>query len=120
MLIRAIGVVAAGDAMLASSVTRRLIQAFATRSQPLNRPGEPALTISGKARLKHLTERQREVLKLLAGGLTNMEIARSLTVSETTVKTDVGRVLTNLGLHNRVQATVLAYETGLAQVGADR
>ncbi len=118
-LIHAIRVVAAGDAMLAPSVTRRLIQTFAALPHPRSAPGGPAAASFGEPPLRQLTEREREVLKLLARGLTNSEIARSLTVSETTVKSHVGRVLTKLGLHNRVQATVLAYETGLVSLGSD-
>jgi DNA-binding NarL/FixJ family response regulator len=117
-LVHAIGVVAAGDAMLAPSVTRRLIRTFATQPQRL--PGERASATTDQPRLRQLTERELEVLKLLAGGLTNIEIAESLTVSETTVKTHVGRVLAKLGLHNRVQAAVLAYETGLGQLDQDQ
>jgi DNA-binding NarL/FixJ family response regulator len=116
-LVHAIGVVAAGDAMLAPSVTRRLIRTFA--AQPQRLPSEPAGAANDQPRLRQLTDRELEVLKLLAGGLTNLEIAESLTVSETTVKTHVGRVLAKLGLHNRVQAAVLAYETGLGQLGQD-
>jgi DNA-binding NarL/FixJ family response regulator len=116
-LIHAIRVVADGDAMLAPSVTRRLIHTFAT--QPQHLPGERPGAATDQPRLRQLTDRELEVLKLLAGGFTNIEIARSLTVSETTVKTHVGRVLAKLGLHNRVQAAVLAYETGLGQLGQD-
>jgi DNA-binding NarL/FixJ family response regulator len=116
-LIHAIRVVADGDAMLAPSVTKRLIRTFA--AQPQRLPGEPAGAATHQPRLRQLTDRELEVLKLLAGGLTNLEIAESLTVSETTVKTHVGRVLAKLGLHNRVQAAVLAYETGLGQLGQD-
>jgi len=116
-LVHAIRVVATGDGMLAPSVTRRLIRAFAAQLPRL--PGE-ATAATEPARLDQLTERELEVLKLLARGLTNMEIAESLIVGETTVKTHVGRILSKLGLHNRVQAAVLAYETGLVQLGADQ
>jgi DNA-binding NarL/FixJ family response regulator len=104
-LIRAIEVVAAGDALLDPSVTRRLIQEFAKRPEPaLKRPKE----------LGSLTERELEVLLELARGFTNAEIAGRLHVSETTVKTHVAHVLDKLGLRDRVQAVIVAYEAGLA------
>jgi DNA-binding NarL/FixJ family response regulator len=104
-LIRAIRVVASGDALLAPSVTRRLIEEFAKRPEPQAR----------KARqLELLTEREREVLRELAGGFTNAEIAARLHVAETTVKTHVAHVLDKLELRDRVQAVILAYEAGLA------
>jgi DNA-binding NarL/FixJ family response regulator len=106
-LVAAVRVVAAGEALLAPSVTRRLIEEFATRT-----PSRP------RADLAELTEREREVLVLIARGLSNDEIARALFVAETTVKTHVGRVLRKLGLRDRVQAVVLAYESGLVQPGA--
>jgi DNA-binding NarL/FixJ family response regulator len=108
-LIHAIHVVAAGESMLAPTVTRRLIKTFA--SQPVQPDGvdEPAL--------KELTQREVEVLKLLAHGHSNAEIAAALTLSEATVKTHVGRILTKLGFTNRVQAAVFAYETALVQLG---
>jgi DNA-binding NarL/FixJ family response regulator len=100
-------VVAAGEALLAPSVTRRLIEDFArarpVRAQP---PGAD-----------ELTPREREVWKLLARGLSNAEIAAQLIVGETTVKTHVARVLMKLGLRDRVQAVVLAYEAGIAVPG---
>lgn len=104
-LIRAIRVVASGDALLAPSVTRRLIEEFARRPQPAKR--RPAT-------LETLTERELEVLREVAGGFTNAEIARRLHVSETTVKTHVAHVLDKLDLRDRVQAVILAYEAGLA------
>ena len=104
-LIRAIQVVAAGNALLDPSVTRRLIAEFARRPEPsLKRPKE----------LSSLTEREREVLLELARGFTNAEIAGRLHVSETTVKTHVAHVLDKLGVRDRVQAVIVAYETGLA------
>ena len=107
-LITAIRVVAHGDALLAPSVTRRLIEQFAKRPPPSARPD--ALT--------ELTTRELEILQLLARGLSNAEIADELIVGEATVKTHVARVLHKLGLRDRVQAVVMAYETGLVQPGA--
>ena len=103
-LIRAIRVVAAGDALLAPSVTRRLIEEFAKRPVPPARKSK---------KLESLTERELEVLRELAGGFTNAEIAARLHVSETTVKTHVAHVLGKLELRDRVQAVILAYEAGL-------
>jgi DNA-binding NarL/FixJ family response regulator len=106
-LVRAIRVVAAGDALLAPSVTRRLIEDVSrTRAQPVVPPG-----------MGTLTDREREVLGLVARGLSNAEIAEALVLGETTVKTHVGRVLMKLGLRDRVQAVVLAYESGLVTPG---
>jgi DNA-binding NarL/FixJ family response regulator len=107
-LVRAVRTVAAGEALLAPSVTRRLIEEFTTRPTPLKAP---------KA-LDSLTERELEVLKLIARGLSNAEIAELLFLGETTVKTHVGRVLMKLGLRDRVQVVVLAYESGVVQPGA--
>jgi DNA-binding NarL/FixJ family response regulator len=107
-LIEAVQVVAAGDALLAPSVTRRVIEEFARRSPAPVRP--PALD--------QLTEREVEVLRLLARGLANAEIAARLFVGEATVKTHVSNVLTKLGLRDRVQAVVFAYESGLVHPGA--
>ena len=101
----AIRVVAAGDALLAPAITRRLLGPVRRRLP------DPAAT--GRARCSRLTEREREVLVLVARGLSNAEIAGRWCVSETTVKTHVGRVLAKLGLRDRVQAVVLAYESGL-------
>jgi DNA-binding NarL/FixJ family response regulator len=106
-LIAAIHVVARGDALIAPSVTRRLIAEFARR---------PALDAA--AGLDELTARELEVLRLLARGLTNAEIAAELILGESTVKTHVGNVLLKLGLRDRVQAVVLAYESGLVTPGA--
>ncbi|TKK83634.1 response regulator transcription factor [Herbidospora galbida] len=110
-LVQAIRVVAGGDAIVAPSVTRRLLDKFASRLPSAQQQASPT-------RLARLTERELEVLKLIAKGLSNAEIARELVVSETTVKTHVGNVLTKLGLRDRVQAVVLAYETGLITPGA--
>jgi DNA-binding NarL/FixJ family response regulator len=108
-LVEGIRVVAAGEALLAPSVTRRLLDNFASR---LPSP-DPRLVTA----LASLTHREREVLTLMAKGLSNAEVAGQLHVSETTVKTHVSRVLTKLDLRDRVQAVVLAYETGLVQPG---
>jgi DNA-binding NarL/FixJ family response regulator len=103
-LFDAVRVIAAGDALLAPSVTRRLVAEFAKlRSRPLSAP----------ATVDALTPREREVLLLVAEGLSNPEIAARLVVGEETVKTHVSRVLTKLGLRDRTQAVVLAYESGL-------
>jgi DNA-binding NarL/FixJ family response regulator len=108
-LAAAVRVVAAGDALLAPSITRKLVAQFASQPEP-----EPAVAVD----LDHLTEREREVLVLMARGLSNGEIAGELIVGETTVKTHVGRILMKLHLRDRVQAVVLAYETGLVRPGA--
>ena len=108
-LVTAIRTIAAGDALIAPSVTRRLIDRFARHLPPPETKPPPSLG--------NLTDREVEVLTLMARGLSNAELAESLFVSETTVKTHVGRVLMKLGLRDRVQAVVLAYETGLVQPG---
>jgi DNA-binding NarL/FixJ family response regulator len=108
-LIRAVRVVAAGDALLAPSVTRRLIAEFARR--------RPTLRATPGA-LAALTPRELEVLALIAGGLSNAEIAAQLVVAEQTVKTHVGRILGKLGLRDRTQAVVVAYETGLVRASS--
>jgi DNA-binding NarL/FixJ family response regulator len=107
-LLHAIRVVAAGDALLAPSVTRRLIGEFAARPDPRTPPAE----------LAELTDREREILALVASGLTNAEIAGRLVISPLTVKTHVGRVLAKLDCHDRAQLVALAYETGLVRPGA--
>jgi DNA-binding NarL/FixJ family response regulator len=103
-----IRIVAGGDALLAPSITRRLIQEFATAGPPAGPPPKG---------LDELTARELEVFKLVARGLSNAEIAGELIVSETTVKTHVARMLMKLGLRDRVQAVVLAYESGIAVPG---
>ena len=108
-LVEAIKVVAAGDALLAPSVTRRLLDRFAA-SLPDPAAARPAA-------LDSLTARELEVLGLVARGMSNAEIAEHLVVSETTVKTHVGRLLFKLDLRDRVQAVVLAYETGIVRPG---
>jgi DNA-binding NarL/FixJ family response regulator len=107
-LIAAVRAAAAGDALLAPSVTRRLIEAFARR---------PPETSPSPSRLASLTARERDVLLLLARGRSNAEIASVLFVSEATVKTHVGNLLAKLGLRDRVQAVILAYETGIVVPG---
>jgi DNA-binding NarL/FixJ family response regulator len=107
-LIAAVRAAAAGDALLAPSVTRRLIEAFARR---------PPETSPSPSRLASLTARERDVLLLLARGRSNAEIAAVLFVSEATVKTHVGNLLAKLGLRDRVQAVILAYETGIVVPG---
>ncbi|WP_267898964.1 response regulator transcription factor [Thermomonospora amylolytica] len=107
-LAEAVRVVAAGDALLSPSVTRRLIAEFAR----LGAPRAPR-----RERLEELTERETEVLTLVARGLSNQEIAAELVVAEQTVKTHFGRILMKLGLRDRPQAIVYAYETGLVRPG---
>jgi DNA-binding NarL/FixJ family response regulator/class 3 adenylate cyclase len=110
-LVAGIHAVASGDALLAPSVTRRVIEEF-VRHPPTSVRAEPP-------ELRELTAREVEVLKLIARGLSNAEIAARLFVSETTVKTHVAHVLTKLDLRDRVQAVVLAYESGLVQPGEE-
>ena len=109
-LVEAVRIVAAGDALLAPSITRRLLDNYANRLPDPHAAEVPALAT--------LTEREKEVLKLVARGLSNAEIAEQLFVAETTVKTHVGRVLMKLDLRDRVQAVVLAYESGIVQPGS--
>jgi DNA-binding NarL/FixJ family response regulator len=106
-LVTAIRVVAAGEALLAPSITRRLIEEFARRPRSNARPAE----------LEALSPRELEVLRLVARGLSNAEIASELYVGDATVKTHVSRILQKLNLRDRVQAVVLAYESGLLQPG---
>jgi DNA-binding NarL/FixJ family response regulator len=107
-LVSAVRVVARGEALLAPRITRRLIAEF-------SRAGHPGVPPD---RLDGLTARELDVLKLVARGLSNAEIAGELYVAETTVRTHLGHILTKLGLRDRVQAVVLAYETGLVRPGA--
>ena len=109
-LVNAVRLVRDGDALLAPAITRRLVARFA----------RPALSDDTHRALATLTAREREVLTLLAGGLSNLELATRLQLSEATVKTHVTRILTKLNLRDRVQAVVLAYETGLVQPGGSR
>jgi DNA-binding NarL/FixJ family response regulator len=105
-LATAVRTVAAGDSLLAPAVTRRLIEAFVTRPRA-----------GASDQLAELTERELDVLRRVARGLSNSEIADELVLGETTIKTHVNRILTKLGLRDRTQAAVLAYETGLVQPG---
>ncbi len=105
-LVAAIRVIAAGDALLSPSVTKQLLAAFVRQPEP---------SAAAAAHLETLTEREREVLLNMAGGLSNAEIAEALILGETTVKTHVSRVLMKLGVRDRVQAVVAAYECGLVQ-----
>jgi DNA-binding NarL/FixJ family response regulator len=107
-LTAAIRMVRSGDALLAPSVTRRLVERFALQTSA------PALT---RRDLSHLTPRELDVLRLLARGLSNAEIAAQLTLSDATVKTHVARLLAKLQLRDRIQAVILAYETGLVNPG---
>ncbi|HXT88227.1 MAG TPA: response regulator transcription factor [Trebonia sp.] len=114
-LFEAVRVVAAGEALLAPAVTRRLISEFA-RLRPHAAAGGPA--VAGRpAALTALTPRETEVLRLVAEGLSNTEIAARLVVTEETVKTHVSRILAKLGLRDRTQAVVVAYESGLVVPG---
>ncbi|MEA5362983.1 response regulator transcription factor [Amycolatopsis sp., V23-08] len=111
-LISAIRAVASGDAVVAPSVTRRLLDAMAARLPDRGVAGDAPVTGHG---LERLTERELEVLRKLARGLSNAEIADELVLAEATVKTHVGRILTKLELRDRVQAVVLAYDVGLVR-----
>jgi DNA-binding NarL/FixJ family response regulator len=104
-LLSAIAILARGDSLLAPAVTRGVIEAFVRSS-----PARPELALAAG----ELTSRERQTLELLARGLSNAEIARDLVVSEATVKTHVGHVLTKLGVRDRVQAVIFAYEAGIA------
>jgi DNA-binding NarL/FixJ family response regulator len=105
-LVEAVHTVAAGDGLIAPSVTRRLIAEFART---------PAASSQHPKELEQLTERERDVLELVARGRSNAEIAKELTIGRATVKTHVAHVLTKLGLRDRVQAVIYAYETGIVQ-----
>lgn len=107
-LVQAVRVVARGEGLIAPSITKRLIEEIAQRPPQHTAPPEA---------LRSLTQRELEVLQLVARGLSNQEIAKELFVSETTVKTHVGRVLMKLGVRDRVQAVVLAYESGIVRPG---
>jgi DNA-binding NarL/FixJ family response regulator len=107
-LVRGVRVAASGEALLAPSITKRLIEEFAKQRAPVR---------AGGTDLKTLTEREQEVMRLLGRGLSNPEIARELKVGEATVKTHVAHVLDKLGLRDRVQAVIFAYEVGLIKPG---
>ena len=108
-LLAAVEIIARGDALLAPAVTRAVVEEFVRRPPPPEQP---------PARLEHLTARESEVLKLLARGLANAEIASELYITEATVRTHVAHVLQKLDLRDRVQAVIYAYETGLIEPGA--
>jgi DNA-binding NarL/FixJ family response regulator len=105
-LIAAVHTIAAGDSLLSPSVTRRVIDRMAQQPTP---------DLTGHAKLDRLTPRERDVLELIARGLSNREIAAALIVEESTIRTHVKRILMKLNLRDRVQAVILAYETGLNQ-----
>jgi DNA-binding NarL/FixJ family response regulator len=109
-LIAAIHTIAAGDSLLSPSVTRRVIDRMAR---------EPPVEVSSSKRLDTLTRREREVLELVARGLSNGEIATALFVEESTVKSHVKRILMKLGLRDRVQAVIFAYESGVTRPGSE-
>ena len=109
-LVAAVHAVAAGDSLLSPSVTRRVIDRMAR---------QPAPDASSAERLDDLTRREREVLELVARGFSNGEIAEAFVIEESTVKTHVKRILMKLGLRDRVQAVIFAYESGLTRPGAD-
>jgi DNA-binding NarL/FixJ family response regulator len=115
-LFEAVRVVAAGEALLAPGVTRRLISEFA-RLRPGPAVGPAACAAGVPAALSALTPRETEVLRLVAEGLSNTEVAARLVVTEETVKTHVSRLLAKLGLRDRTQAVVAAYESGLVIPG---
>jgi DNA-binding NarL/FixJ family response regulator len=106
-LVHAIRIIAAGDSLLAPSVTRKLIHTYVTRPQPHAKPHHDSIS--------DLTTREREVLGLIATGLTNAEIARALHLSPLTAKTHVSRILMKLGARDRVQLVIMAYQSGIAQ-----
>jgi DNA-binding NarL/FixJ family response regulator len=126
-LLQAITVIAAGDALLAPSVTRRLLGEFSRRADGVGGPvaaggaggpGGPGGAVAGDGGvLRELTEREREVLTLVAQGLSNSEVAAELVISPATAKTHVGHLLTKLGCRDRVQLVIVAYRAGLVPAG---
>ncbi|MEA2201668.1 MAG: hypothetical protein QOI89_2264 [Solirubrobacteraceae bacterium] len=106
-VLAAVRAVAAGDAVLSAPITRQLLDQVARRL--------PAAVSQSPARLESLTEREQQVLRMLASGLSNAEIAQALVISDATVKSHVSRLLGKLGLRDRVQAVIYAYETGLIE-----
>lgn len=111
-LLSAVRTIASGDAVVAAHLTRKLLDRFADQLEPAPGRERPRVDVES------LTEREREVLLLVARGMSNAEIANTLYLAEATVKTHVGRVLAKLGLRDRVQAVVLAYESGIVRPGA--
>ncbi|MFN3865657.1 MAG: response regulator [Demequina sp.] len=111
-LVNAVRVVAAGEALLAPEVTRRVIERFAA-SVPVEAPGQGGVHVPSPEAIGDLSDREVEVLQLIARGMSNQEIASELWVSSTTVKTHVSHILTKLGVRDRVQAVVEAYESGI-------
>jgi DNA-binding NarL/FixJ family response regulator len=109
-LIAGVHTIAAGDSLLSPSVTRRVVDRMAQQPTP---------DLADQAKLQDLTPREREVLELVARGLPNREIARELVVEESTIRTHVKRILTKLGLHDRIQIVIFAYETGVNRPAAD-
>ncbi|HEY7264324.1 MAG TPA: response regulator transcription factor [Trebonia sp.] len=116
-LVAAVQLVRTGDALLAPSITRRLVERFSPGPPGTSRPAATAGNGLPGRDLSALTPRELEVLGLIARGMSNAEIAAALTLSEATVKTHVARILTKLGLRDRVQAVVLAYEKGVVAPG---
>ena len=117
-LVNAIRVVASGDALLAPSVTRRLVEEFTRRPVPRRAaPDPPPATRIPAVRLDAITGREREVLALIATGLSNSEIATKLSISEATAKTHVGHLLTKLNARDRVHLVILAFQAGLVSTG---
>jgi DNA-binding NarL/FixJ family response regulator len=110
-LIAAVHTIASGDSLLSPSVTRRVIDRMAQQPTP---------DLGDQARLDELTPREREILGLIARGLSNREIAKSLIVEESTIRTHVKRILMKLGLRDRIQVVIFAYETGMNQPAAAR
>jgi len=111
-IVAAVRIVARGEALLAPAITRSVIEEFARRGPAANKPAEPPPAVA------ELTPREREVLDLLARGLSNPEVCEQLVISEATAKTHVARVLQKLGVRDRVQAVIYAYESGLVSPGA--
>jgi DNA-binding NarL/FixJ family response regulator len=109
-LLHAVRVVGAGEALLAPTVTSRLVREFARRPPRPGASGDPLQAVG-------LTDRERDVLLLVASGLSNVDIAEQLVISPATAKTHVGRILAKLGYHDRVQLVVMAYESGLIAPG---
>lgn len=121
-LVNAVRVVAGGEALLAPEVTRRVIERFAAKppvadARPNSAEAEPAKHVPSAEAIGDLSNREVEVLQLLARGMSNQEIAQELWVSSTTVKTHVSHILTKLGVRDRVQAVVEAYESGIVRPG---